>query len=69
MSKKYYDPLGNNELTLDYIYKNTNDDELRAIVHSIVGRLWKQILLNPTEIDMPTDKELNKLAKGLRKPQ
>jgi len=56
-------------MTLDHIYKYASDDELRAIVHSIVGRLWKQILLNPTEIDMPTDKELNKLAKGLRKPQ
>ena len=65
----FYDPLDNNELTLDYIFKNASDEELEAIVHSIAGRLWKQILLNPTEIDMPTDKELHILAKGLRKPQ
>ena len=66
-------------LTLDNIYKYASDEELEAIVHSIIGRLWEQKEgvfnrfnnkeLKFAEISKPTDKELHKLAKGLRKPQ
>jgi len=70
----YYDPLADNRLTLDYIFKNASDEELEAIVHSIVGRLWEQKHYSEWGKDtccrnIPTDKELHKLAKGLRKPQ
>ena len=64
----FYDPLDNNELTLDYIFKNASDEELEAIVHSIIGRLWEQCFYNSYDIK-PTDKQLHILAKGLRKPQ
>ena len=80
---KYYDPLDDNRLTLDYIFKNASDEELEAIVHSIVGRLWEQQMKNTNfitrkkryhnRIDIgvlkPTDKELHEVTKGLRKPQ
>ena len=62
---KYYDPLDNNELTLDYIFKNASDEELEAIVHSIYGRICD---VNEYA-DGLTDKELHKLAKGLRNPK
>jgi hypothetical protein len=53
-------------LTLDNIYKYASDEELEAIVFSIVGRLWGQCYPHDK---MPTDKELHEVAKGLRKPQ
>ena len=60
-------------LTLDNIYKYASDDELRAIVSSIhlrLGFYYKQIMdkysIEGYEL---TDKEINKVAKGLRKPQ
>ena len=68
---KYYDPLDDNRLTLDYIFKNASDEELEAIVHSIVGRVWEQWKksgINPNLLK-PTDQELHEVAKGLRKPQ
>ena len=68
---KYYDPLDDNRLTLDYIFRNASDEELEAIVHSIVGRVWEQWKksgVNPNLLK-PTDKELHEVAKGLRKPQ
>jgi len=72
-----YDPLDNNELTLDYIFKNASDEELEAIVHSIIGRFWEQqindtnFILSKDDVGVlkPTDKELHKLAKGLRNPK
>ena len=68
---KYYDPLDDNRLTLDYIFKNASDEELEAIVHSIVGRLWEQWKKSGTNPNLlkPTDKELHEVTKGLRKPQ
>ena len=68
---KYYDPLDDNRRTLDYIFKNASDEELEAIVHSIVGRVWEQWKksgINPNLLK-PTDQELHEVAKGLRKPQ
>jgi len=62
---KYYDPLDDNRLTLDYIFKNASDEELEAIVHSIYGRICD---VNEYANGL-TDKELHKLAKELRKPQ
>ena len=58
-------------LTLDYIFKNTSDDELEAIVHSIIGRVWEQWKKSGTNPNLlkPTDKELHEVTKGLRKPQ
>ena len=58
-------------LTLDSIYKYASDEELEAIVHSIVGRVWEQWKKSGTNPNLlkPTDKELHKVAKGLRKPQ
>jgi environmental stress-induced protein Ves len=70
-------------MTLDKIYKYASDEELETIVHSIVGRLWEQQMKDINFITRkkryhnwidigvlkPTDKELHKLAKGLRKPQ
>ena len=71
-------------MTLDKIYKYASDEELEAIVHSIIDRLWDQqngtfeiMELYEKNIHAeqmahmykPTDKELHKLAKGLRKPQ
>ena len=58
-------------LTLDNIYKYASDEELEAIVHSIIGRTWEQWKksgINPNLLK-PTDKELHEVAKGLRKPQ
>ena len=46
-------------------------EELEAIVHSIVGRLWahwKESGINPNLLK-PTDKDLHEVANGLRKPQ
>ena len=57
-------------LTLDNIYKYASDEELEAIVHSIIGRTWEQWKksgINPNLLK-PTDKELHEVAKGLRKP-
>ena len=67
----YYNPLDNNELTLDYIFKNASDEELEAIVHSIVGRLWEHWHISSCNPNLlkPTDKDLHEVAKGLRKPQ
>jgi len=61
-------------LTLDNIFTYASEDELSAIVHSIIGRLWEQKHYSEWGKDtccrnIPTDKELHKLAKGLRKPQ
>jgi len=58
-------------LTLDNIYKYASDEELEAIVHSIIGRTWEQWKKSGTNPNLlkPTDKELHKVAKGLRKPQ
>ena len=58
-------------LTLDNIYKYASDEELEAIVHSIIGRTWEQWKksgINPNLLK-PTDKELHEVAKGLRTPQ
>ena len=58
-------------MTLDNIYKYASDEELEAIVHSIVGRLWahwKESGINPNLLK-PTDKDLHEVANGLRKPQ
>ena len=58
-------------LTLDNIYKYASVEELEAIVHSIVGRVWEQWKksgINPNLLK-PTDQELHEVAKGLRKPQ
>ena len=58
-------------LTLDNIYKYASDEELEAIVYSIIGRTWEQWKksgINPNLLK-PTDKELHEVAKGLRKPQ
>jgi len=58
-------------LTLDNIYKYASDEELEAIVHSIIGRTWEQWKksgINPNLLK-PTDQELHEVAKGLRKPQ
>ena len=54
-----------------------SDEELEAIVHSIIGRYWDQqikdnnfiISKNDVGVLESTDKELHKLAKELRKPQ
>ena len=62
-------------LTLDNIYKYASDEELEAIVHSIVGRVWEQWKKSETKrkydvnLLKPTDKDLHEVAKGLRKPQ
>ena len=67
---KYYDPLGDNRLTLDYIYKNASDEELEAIVHSITNRLFadsKHYYM--IDRDRLTDKYIAEFVKGLRKPQ
>ena len=61
---KYYDSLDNNKLTLDYIFKNASNEELEAIVHSIYNRIR-----NYEEDYKLSDKILNEIAKGLRKPQ
>ena len=51
--------------TLDNIFRYASDEELEAIVHSIYGRICD---VNEYANGL-TDKELHKLAKGLRKPQ
>ena len=64
-------------LTLDNIYKYASDEELEAIVHSIIGRFWEQqikdnnFIISKDDVGVlkPYDKELHKLAKELRKPQ
>ena len=58
-------------MTLENIYKYANDEELEAIVHSIIGRTWEQWKKSGTNPNLlkPTDKELHEVAKGLRKPQ
>ena len=57
-------------MTLDIIYKYANDDELRAIVSSIIGRLWLELGNSDKSIlHSPTDKDISNIAKGLRKPQ
>ena len=82
-SKDDYIALTADVMTLDNIFKNASDEELEAIVHSIVGRLWEQQMKNTNfitrkkryhnRIDIgvlkPTDKELHEVTKGLRKPQ
>ena len=57
--------------TLDNIFQYANDEELEAIVHSIIGRTWEQWKKSGTNPNLlkPTDKELHEVAKGLRKPQ
>jgi len=59
--------------TLENIYKYASEEELSAIVHSIIGRLWEQQGDNLTnfgdQITQPTDKEVHQLVKGLRTPQ
>lgn len=58
-------------LTLDNIFQYANDEELEAIVHSIHNRILGELIVLgriPDNIRM-TDKELHKIAKGLRKPQ
>jgi len=62
--------LFRNCFTLYNIFKYANDDELEAIVHSIHNRILGELIVLgriPDNILM-TDKELHKLAKGLRKP-
>jgi|TARA_Y100000310_G_C20637860_1_gene792198 hypothetical protein len=58
-----------NLFTLENIYKYASEKELSAIVHSIIGRLWKQQGDNLTNFDdqipHPTDKEVHQLVKGL----
>ena len=68
---KDYITLTADVMTLDNIFKNASDEELEAIVHSIIGRTWEQWKksgINPNLLK-PTDKELHEVAKGLRKPQ
>ena len=51
-------------LTLDNIFKYASEDELRAIVSSIIGRLWLE--LGNSDKSIPTDKDIAKIAKELR---
>ena len=53
-------------LTLDNIYKYASIEELEAIVHSIYNRIVEELEIPDYVL---TDKQLHKLAKGLRKPQ
>ena len=66
----FYDPLDNNELTLDYIFKNASDEELEALVHSITNRLFADSShYYMIDRDRLTDKYIAEFVKGLRKPQ
>lgn len=49
--------------TLDNIFKYASEDELRAIVSSIIGRIQPMIRLNPPRI---LDADLDKFVKELR---
>ena len=51
-------------LTLDNIFKYASEDELRAIVSSIIGRL-NMGLTDAYRINL-TDKDLDKFVKALR---
>ena len=51
-------------LTLDNIFKYASEDELRAIVSSIIGRLWIDLI--DDRLESPTDKDIAKIAKELR---
>ena len=54
-------------LTLDNIFKYASEDELRAIVSSIIGRLWLELGNSDKSIlHSPTDKDIAKIAKELR---
>ena len=50
--------------TLDTIFKYASEDELRAIVSSIIGRLWIDLI--DDRLESPTDKDIAKIAKELR---
>jgi hypothetical protein len=57
-------------MTLENIYKYASDEELRAIVSSICLRIRDcNLTLDRVEGYELTDKEINEVAKGLRKPQ
>lgn len=47
--------------TLENIFNEASEEELSAIVHSIIGRLEISCTI--------TDKEIHEVVKGLRKPQ
>ena len=54
-------------LTLDNIFRYASEDELRAIVSSIIGRLWLELGNSDKSIlHSPTDKDIAKIAKELR---
>ena len=50
--------------TLDNIFKYASEDELRAIVSSIIGRIWIDLI--DDRLESPTDKDIAKIAKELR---
>ena len=57
--------------TLENIFNEASEEELSAIVHSIIGRLDYSM---ETKYGFPisctiTDKEIHEVVKGLRKPQ
>ena len=57
--------------TLDNIYKYSSDEELSAIVHSILNRTEQEMeesRWSSTRIDL-TDKDIAEVVKGLRTPQ
>ena len=61
------------ELTLDNIFTNTPEEELSAIVHSIMGRINERLTESYYEGESDikkiplTDKEVHKIVVGLRK--
>jgi hypothetical protein len=54
------------DFTLDNIYRYASDEELSAITHSIYNRIVGELEIPDYVL---TDKQLHKIAKGLRKPQ
>ena len=72
---EFYDPLDDNRLTLDYIFKYANDGELSAIIHSIIDRINDRLKESYYEggSDVKripiSDKEIHEIVMGLRKPQ
>ena len=59
-----YDYQNKDLYTLDNIFKYASEDELRAIVSSIIGRLWIDLI--DDRLESPTDKDIAKIAKELR---